>query len=94
MAKKKPKEEPQSQTVEERTIKVVKVQKDAELLTVSQAAEVVGVTTRRMRQFFQEGRLGFVLGTIYVATREQVEEFAKIERKPGNPMLQKDDKKK
>lgn len=59
-----------------------------ELLSVAQAAEYLGISVRRTRMFFQEGRLGFSIGGVYAVTQEELEEFSKIEREPGNPILQ------
>lgn len=52
-------------------------------MTVKEAAEELGLTPQRVRQFCREGRLGQRLGREWVITREELEEFKKIPRKPG-----------
>lgn len=57
-----------------------------EPLSVKDAAEIIGVSERRVRQFCAAGKLGKRVGPrMFVITRREAEAFAKIERPPGNP---------
>lgn len=60
------------------------------LLTTAEAAERIGVSPRRVQQYVQDGRLkrseeapAGMRGHLF--DPKEVEEFARIERKPGNP---------
>lgn len=50
---------------------------------IEEAAEVIGVTPQRVRQFCREGRLGRRVGRTWIITREEAEAFADIPRNPG-----------
>src|SRR5262245_36564375 len=55
-----------------------------EFLTVPQVAKELGISARRAQQFCQEGRLGRRVGPKhYVISREELDEFKKLPRKPG-----------
>jgi excisionase family DNA binding protein len=59
--------------------------KDVELLTVKECADVLEVKDRRVQQFIEEGRLqASKIGGRWFVTREELDRFAAIERKPGN----------
>ena len=55
------------------------------LFTLTEAAKKVGVSTVRMYQFCQEGRIGQKFGEVWMITQDEIEEFLKIKRKPGRP---------
>ena len=58
---------------------------DIELLIVGECAEELGVKERRVQQFIEEGRLeASKLGGRWFVTREELDRFKAIERKPGN----------
>ena len=58
---------------------------DVELLIVGECAEELGVKERRVQQFIEEGRLqASKLGGRWFVTREELDRFKAIERKPGN----------
>lgn len=60
--------------------------KQREYLTVREAAESLGVSGGRVRQFLLEGRLdGQKFGISWMIEREEVERFKQIDRDPGNP---------
>ena len=54
-----------------------------ELLDVAQAAEYLGLSKARVRQFCGEGRLGQKVGSRWVIEKGDLERFAKIPRKVG-----------
>lgn len=56
-----------------------------ELLSVKQAAEELGLSENRVREFCQEGRFGEKVGHQWIITRAELEDFKKIPRKRGNP---------
>lgn len=51
--------------------------------TTKQAAEILGVSAIRVRQFCQEGRLGRKHGRDYLITEKDLQEFREIPRKSG-----------
>jgi len=53
------------------------------LVNCEQAAEYLGLSSVRVRQFCLEGRLGQKVGNQYVISRDELEQFAKIPRYPG-----------
>jgi excisionase family DNA binding protein len=55
----------------------------SELLTCKEAAQVLGVTPVRVRQFCQEGRLGQKLGDRWVIPKSELHQFKKIPRNSG-----------
>jgi excisionase family DNA binding protein len=59
-------------------------------MTVSEVAEYLGVTGGRVRQMILAGELPATkFGKNWAIARKDVHEFAKIERKPGNPQFLK-----
>lgn len=56
-----------------------------DVLTIKEAAAVCGLSQERLRQFCQEERLGRKFGMQWMIERQELEEFMKIERKPGRP---------
>lgn len=60
----------------------------SDVLTVSQCAEMLGLTNRRVRVFIATGRLpAFRLASLYLVRREDLLEFAQHPRRPGRPAL-------
>ena len=55
------------------------------LFTAEQAAEYLGVTANRVRQFCRAGRLGTKSGRDWVITEDELEAFAKLPRPAGKP---------
>ena len=55
------------------------------LLNCEQAAEILGVSPVRVRQFCLSGRLGQKVGSQYVISRDELDQFRKIPRNPGRP---------
>lgn len=56
------------------------------LITVAEAAEIVGVTPARVRQLIREGRLpAESVGPIWLLRRGQVTTFARKPRPNGRP---------
>ena len=61
------------------------------LLTVKEAAERLGVTPGRVRQFIVEGRLkGEKVGNVWVFTEDEIARFSEEPRRPG-PKKKKSD---
>ena len=59
-------------------------------LTTTEAAEVIGVSSIRVRQFAKENRLrSLQVGNILVFDQEEVKKFAKTPRKWGRPHTKK-----
>lgn len=55
-------------------------------LNTAQAADVLGVTSIRVRQLIAEGRLKPTrVGSVYLLLRSDVEAFKKQKRAPGRP---------
>ena len=60
------------------------------MTSTAEAAEILNVTPIRVRQLIDQGRLkASRFNGQYVLDRAEVEQFAKIPRKPGNPNLKK-----
>lgn len=55
------------------------------LMTVKEAAQVLGVTPIRVRQFCTEGRLGRRFGNRWAITKDEVRKFKKRDRPTGRP---------
>ena len=55
------------------------------LVSVNEAAEALGVTPGRVRQFCRDGRLGQQVGDRWVIPRDELNQFAKIPRDHGRP---------
>jgi len=55
------------------------------LVSVNEAAEALGVSPGRVRQFCREGRLGQQVGDRWVIPRDELEQFRKIPRDHGRP---------
>lgn len=53
------------------------------LLTVTQAAKQLGLSSVRVRQFCQEGRLGQKVGPLWMIQEKELRQFAKKSRPPG-----------
>lgn len=53
------------------------------LLTVTQAAEELGLSAVRVRQFCQEGRIGEKYGPLWMIREKELRQFAKQNRPPG-----------
>lgn len=60
-----------------------------DLLNVTQAAEVLGVSSERVGQFCREGRLGQKVGDRWVIPRDELLQFARIPRRRGRPVASK-----
>ena len=60
-----------------------KIEKDA--IPITEAAEIIGVSTRRIHMFIAEGRLGMTLFGRHIVTRSQAVAFGKIPRLDGRP---------
>lgn len=56
-----------------------------EIVSVSRAAYELGVSTRRVQQFCEEGRLGSKVNGNPVITRAELDAFKEIPREPGRP---------
>jgi len=56
-----------------------------DLLTVNDAAEVLGVSPERVGQICRQGRLGQKVGERWVIPRDELEQFRRIPRKRGRP---------
>jgi excisionase family DNA binding protein len=56
-----------------------------DMLTIEDVARELNLSTRRVRQFCQEGRLGRRLGWQWVITRDELEEFKPQYRPCGRP---------
>ena len=56
-----------------------------ELLDVKQAARVLGVTDRRIRQLCQAGQIGVKIGSRWIIDRAKLEAFAQVPRPVGRP---------
>jgi excisionase family DNA binding protein len=56
-----------------------------EFVTVEEAADIVGVSPVRVRQFCQDGRLGQKLGNHWLISKAEAVEFAEKERPNGRP---------
>lgn len=54
-------------------------------MTTEEVANELGLSVVRVREFCQDGRLGRRVGRQWIITREELEEFKTIPRKPGNP---------
>lgn len=52
-------------------------------MTVDEAAERLGLTPQRVRQFCRDGRLGQRVGRQWIITEEELEHFRSIPRLPG-----------
>jgi excisionase family DNA binding protein len=56
------------------------------MMTLAQAAEVVGLTPRRLRALISAGTLRATkYGKTYVVTERELRRFQALERKPGRP---------
>jgi len=53
--------------------------------TTAEAADVLGLSQIRVKQFCAEGRLGRKIGRHYAITLAQLRKFQAIERRPGRP---------
>lgn len=53
------------------------------LLTVTQAADVLGLSPVRVRQFCQEGRMGEKYGPLWMIREKELRSFAKKSRPAG-----------
>lgn len=57
-----------------------------DMLTVTEAAKVLGLSDVRVRQLCQQGRLGTKAGPrAYLISKAELEEFRRVERPTGNP---------
>lgn len=55
------------------------------MLSVSQAAEVAGLSATRIRAFCRTGRLGQKVGRSYVIPETELRAFLALPRPPGRP---------
>jgi excisionase family DNA binding protein len=57
------------------------------MIPTSEAAEILGVSTRRVVQFVEDGRLipAMKVGKNYLFYQADVEKLARLERKEGRP---------
>ena len=56
-----------------------------EFVTVAQAAKELNVSETTVRRFCYAKRLGEKVGRQWVITREELDRFKKLDRKPGRP---------
>lgn len=56
-----------------------------ELISATQAAQELGVTTRWIQRLCKDGRLGQKVGKQYIITRQDLDKFKSIPRKVGKP---------
>jgi len=63
------------------------------LITVAEAAALLGVTPRRVRKFIEEGRLQGepVNPRLWLVYRSSVERFARAPRRGGRPKAKRDE---
>lgn len=59
---------------------------DKDLLSVRQAAEILGVTPARVRQICGAGDLGFKIDTRWAIPRAELDAFKAIPRRAGRPV--------
>ena len=59
------------------------------LVSVAEAADVLGLTQVRVGQFCREGRIGQKVGGRWVISMDELHQFAKIPRNPGKPPCDK-----
>lgn len=57
----------------------------SEFVTTSEAAEILNISTVRVRQLCQEKRIGKKIGDRYIITKDELKQFAKIPRRRGRP---------
>lgn len=63
---------------------------DREYLTVREAADVLGLSAARIRQFLMRGQIqGSYFGHVRAIPKTEVQRFAKLDRPPGNPAFRK-----
>ena len=55
------------------------------LLTVTEAAELLGISRARMSQFCSEGRIGQKVGGRWLVSEDELRQFRKIPRPTGRP---------
>jgi len=55
-------------------------------LTTSEAAEILGVTERRIRDFCKAARLGRKIGRNWAISESQLAKFAAVERRVGQSL--------
>jgi len=55
------------------------------LMTPEEAANYIGVSSVRIRQFCTEGRIGQKVGERWVISEDELRQFAKIPRQTGRP---------
>ena len=60
-------------------------------VTVDEAADIIGVSDVRIRQFCREKRLGTLLGTRWLITEDEAHEFAEKVRPNGRPKKSEND---
>lgn len=60
-----------------------------DVMTVHEAAEYLGLTPMRIRQFCQEGRFGEKFGPTWMIERQELKAFKKIDRPRGRPPREK-----
>lgn len=59
----------------------------AGLIDCEEAADLLQVSGRRVRQFLAEGRIkGVKVGRTWLMKKSEIIEFATLERKPGRPI--------
>ena len=74
----------QHNTIEDMTVATV-TRARIRFVTVDEAAEIIGVSSVRIRQFCQDGRLGEKLGNHWLITEDDARDFAEKERPQGRP---------
>lgn len=60
-----------------------------ELLSTSEAAQILGVSQRLIGRYCKQGRLGQIVSGRYLITRDEIRKFRKIKRHPGRPPARK-----
>jgi excisionase family DNA binding protein len=61
----------------------------SDYLTTAQAAEALGLSEGRVRQFVMRGQIARTkLGHLNLISRKDLEAFRKTDRPPGNPAFQ------
>ena len=56
-----------------------------EVFTVEKAADYLGISARRVRGYCMRGRLGGMVGSTYIMSRDELDRFAARPRFTGNP---------
>lgn len=58
---------------------------DVNLYTAEQAAEILGITSRALRFHCNQGRIGQKVGTLWLISQQELDDFKDQPRRVGNP---------